>query len=166
MSNHEKRQARRKLTAEDFSPPKLVNEMLDKLPEDQWKENITYCDPSCGNGNMLIEVLKRKLKCGHDPLQSLQTIFGVDIMEDNIRECRLRLLKVIVNHVKENKLKRPNVIELIKTLGKNIVCTPLNKYPNGSLDYDFEFKNIPNDLQAKQGRDKILREKLLDTVSV
>ena len=164
--NHDKRQARRKQSAEDFTPSKLVNEMLDKLPKDQWKENITYCDPACGNGNMLIEVLKRKLSHNHNPINALSSIYGTDIMQDNITECRLRLLKVIVGHIKQKKLPKPNTLELIKIVGKNIVCTPLERYPNGSLDYDFEFKHTPTDLQAKQGLAKILKLKLLDTVSI
>ena len=165
-NNHDKRKARRKQTAEDFTPSKLVNEMLDKLPKEVWSENKTYCDPACGNGNMLIEVLKRKLSKGHNPTVALNNIYGTDIMLDNIKECRLRLLKIIVNHVKEHKLKKPNTLELVKILGKNIICTPLDKYPNGSLDYNFEFKYTPTDLQAKQGLQKILKEKLLDTVSI
>jgi hypothetical protein len=161
--HHDKRMARKKGTAEDFTPPKLTNEMLDKLPKEVWSGNKTFCDPACGNGNMLIEVLKRKLSFNHDPIEALKSIYGCDIMEDNIKEARLRLLKIILNHTN----KKPT-IELIKILGKNIVCTPLSnpKYPNGSLDYDFEFSYTPTDLQAKQGLDKILREKLLDQVSI
>lgn len=164
--NQAKRLARRKFSGEDFTPPKLVNEMLDKLPESQWQEGITYCDPSVGNGNMLVEVLKRKLSYKHNPTEALKTLYGCDIMLDNIREARLRLLKVVVNHVKDNKLKKPNTLELVKILGKNIVCTPLDKYKNGSLDYDFEFKYTPTDLQAKQGLDKIVKEKLLEYVTI
>lgn len=158
--HHEKRLARKKQTAEDFTPPKLVNEMLDKLPNEVWSDNKTFIDPACGNGNMLVEVLKRKLSKGHKPIEALKTIYGTDIMIDNIREARLRLLKVALNHN-----KKLNQLEAVKILGKNIVCTPLDKYKNGSLDYDFEFSYTPTDLQAQQGLDKIVREKLLDTVS-
>jgi len=167
--NHAKRQARRKQSAEDFTPSTLINEMLDKLPKDQWKENITFCDPACGNGNMLVEVLKRKLSFNHNPTEALKTIYGTDIMLDNIKECRLRLLKVVVNHINSLSIiiqQKHSSLELVKILGKNIVCTPLDKYPNGSLDYDFDFKYTPTDLQAKQGLQKILKEKLLDTVTI
>jgi len=140
--------------------------MLDKIPQEIWVGNKTVCDPACGNGNMLIEVLKCKLSHNHNPLEALQSIYGTDIMEDNIKECRLRLLKVIVNYIKKNKLPKPDAIELIRTLGKNIVCTPLSKYPKGSLDYDFKFSYTPTTEQAKQGLDKIAKEKLLDAVSV
>jgi hypothetical protein len=164
--NQDKREERRKTTAEDFTPKFLVNEMLDKLPKEVWEENRTFCDPACGNGNFLIEVLRRKLKEGHNPVDAIKSIYGVDIMIDNIKEAQLRLMKVIVNFIKENKLPKPNVLEIIKYLGKNIVCTPLSKYPNGSLDYDFEFKNEPSIEKCKIVKEKIVKNKLLDSVEI
>jgi hypothetical protein len=164
--HHDKRLARRKQTAEDFTPSKLVNEMLDKLPNEVWEANKTFCDPACGNGNMLIEVLKRKLQYNHDPLEALQSIYGTDIMEDNIKEARLRLLKITINYVKKNKLKKPDQIKLIKTLCKNVKWVNMKVYPNGSLDYDFEFKCEPNDEQAKKALKKIINEKLLNQVLI
>jgi type I restriction-modification system DNA methylase subunit len=137
-NNQEKRKARKKQTAEDFTPASLVNEMLDKLNEygkESWEEGKTFCDPACGNGNMLVEVLKRKISLGHDPVEALKTIYGTDIMQDNIRECRLRLLKII----KDNGINIEDSI--IKTVFNNIVWTSLSKYPNGSLDYEFKFPN-------------------------
>ena len=170
QTNEEKRNLRRKQSAECFTPPKLTNEIIDKLihyaPETFTDPTKTFLDPSVGNGNLLLEVLKRKLKYGHNPAQALKTLYGVDIFSDNIKEARLRLLKVIINHVKEHKMPKPDSIELIRILGQNIVCTPLEKYPNGSLDYDFEFKQVPSDLQCKKGLDRILKEKLLDQVNI
>ena len=92
------REARKKQTAECFTPPFLTNEMLDKLteyaPKHFWKdEDKTFLDPACGNGNLLVEVLKRKLHYKHDPLKALQSLYGTDIMADNVKECRQRLLK-------------------------------------------------------------------------
>lgn len=166
IKNQDKREERRKQTAEDFTPKFLVNEMLDKLPKEVWEENKTFIDPACGNCNFLIEVLRRKLICKHNPIDAIKSIYGVDIMSDNVKEGQLRLLKVIVNFIKENKLPKPNVLEIIKYLGKNIVCTPLSKYPNGSLDYDFEFKSEPNVEKCKKVKERILKEKLLDTVEI
>ena len=45
----------------------------------------------CGNGNFLIEILNRRLKAGVNHLTAIKTIYGVDIMEDNIQECKERL---------------------------------------------------------------------------
>ena len=61
-------------------------------------------------------------------------------MDDNIKECRLRLLKVVqdagVTITEEH----------IKAVFKNIVVTRLSKYKNGSLDYDYKF---PNKISSK-----------------
>jgi len=68
--------------------------MLDKLPADCWLPEKTWLEPSCGTGNFLVQILERKLEAGHPPLQALSTIYGVDIMEDNIQIARARLLEM------------------------------------------------------------------------
>ncbi|MCZ7645915.1 MAG: SAM-dependent methyltransferase [Planctomycetota bacterium] len=141
--NNDKRKKRRSQTAEYFTPPKLVDEMLDKLPPSAWEPSKTFIDPACGNGNMLVQVLRRKLANGQEPTIALKSIYGTDIMVDNIRECRLRLLKV-VSHT------APISEEMIRTVFTNIVATPLSKYPNGSLDYAFDFKPINKDQVVKK----------------
>ena len=165
-----KRKARKKASAEDFTPLALVNEILDRLSIDSnnevWEEDKTFVDPACGNGNFLIEVLKRKLKLKHDPLTALSTIYGVDIMQDNINECRLRLIKVMAEFVKENNLPKPDPLTVIKIVIMNIKCTPLKTYANGSLDYDFRFNDKANDERAKRVLDKIRKEKSLDQVNI
>ena len=138
MATTEKRLARKKQTAEDFTPEWLVNQMLDKLQKygkESWKPNKTFLDPACGNGNMLVCVLQRKISLGHDPTKALTTIYGTDIMDDNIKECRLRLLKIIQD------TGTTITEDHIKTVFNQIVVTRLSKYPNGSLDYDFDFPN-------------------------
>jgi len=80
---------------EVFTPSWLVDEMLDKLPEDQWTDSSkTFIDPACGNGNFLVEVVRRKIESGAQPLHALMTTYGVDIMPDNITECQQRLVRV------------------------------------------------------------------------
>ena len=55
-----KRKQRRKETAEDFTPEPLVNEMLDKLPQEVWSDQSkTFLDNSAGNGNFLVAILQR-----------------------------------------------------------------------------------------------------------
>ena len=80
---------------EVFTPSWLVNEMLDELPEDQWTgSSKAFIDPACGNGNILVEIVRRKIESGAQPLQALMTTYGVDIMPDNITECQQRLVRV------------------------------------------------------------------------
>ena len=72
--------------------------MLYKLAEEVWHDTEkTFLDNSAGNGNFLIAVLQRKLDHGHEPLQALSTIYGVELMEDNHREI-CNKLGVSVNH--------------------------------------------------------------------
>lgn len=95
MTNRTKE--RIKETGEVFTPGWLVNEMLDQLPEEIWTDHAkTYIDPACGDGNILLRVIRRKIQNGSTPLQALQTTYGVDIMEDNVQQCRRRLLRQVV----------------------------------------------------------------------
>ena len=153
-----KRDNRKKQTAEDFTPAWLVNQMLDKLNEygpESWEEGKTFLDPACGNGNMLYCVLKRKLDLGHDPLNAISTIYGTDIMKDNISECRKRLLKLLI------KSGVAITIDHLKAVRNNIVVCPLSRYPNGSLDYDFNFHCQVSNETLQNALDKI-NEGLLD----
>ena len=121
------RSKRRKQTAEVFTPPELVNEMLDKLPSEVWAEEKTFCDPAAGNGNFLVEVYRRKVETHHhDPLAALITIYGVELMEDNVAELRDRMLSLAL----EYGLSRDDAI---RVLNKNIVC-------HDALTYDFSFR--------------------------
>ena len=142
MDIKDKRDKRKKETAEVFTPPKLVAEMVNKLPAVVWKEGKTFIDPACGNGNFLIHILWRKLHEGQDSMKALKSIYGLDIMQDNIRECRIRLLTII-------NMFDTLTFEHIKTVFTNIRFLSLNKkdkrtgklvHPNGSLSYDMSFK--------------------------
>ena len=121
------RKARRKMTGEVFTPTPLVADMLDELPGNVWEDpEKTFCDAACGSGNFLVECLRRKLSHGHDPLEALSTIYGVDLMPDNVRECQERLLALMPTAT-------ANEIEVVLT---NIVCA-------NSLEYDFDFDRKP-----------------------
>jgi type I restriction-modification system DNA methylase subunit len=86
---------RKKKLGEVFTPLKLLNEILDRLPEESWSDKSkTFLDPTSGNGNFLIEVVRRKIEHGSTPVQALSTTYGVDIMTDNVTEAHRRLLKV------------------------------------------------------------------------
>ena len=146
--NQIKREKRKKETAEVFTPEWMVEEMLNKMPGEIWQEDKTFIDSSCGNGNILVGVLNRKLDKGHDPHKALKTIFGLDIMQDNIRECRLRLLKVI-------SLFDDITKEDIKIVTINVRWLNSKKWPNGSLDYDMSFRNNSNNKSIDEWYEKI-----------
>jgi hypothetical protein len=96
MSGVERDKHRVKQTAEIFTPTPLVQEMLDKIEEQDptlfSDPTKTFIDPSCGDGQFLSEVVIRKMeRSGCTLEQALSTVYGVEFMEDNTIECRKRL---------------------------------------------------------------------------
>ena len=116
MSGIERDKARVKSTGEVFTPTPLVQEILDTLDQSLFSDPTkTFIDPSgCGDGQFLGEVLIRKVQNGIDFETALSTIYGVDLMQDNVDLCRERLL------CGQEQLK--HVVE------RNIVCADALKY--------------------------------------
>ena len=93
MSGVARDQLRVRATGEVFTPTALVQEILDKMPQKLFKDpDKTYIDNFCGDGQFLGEALIRKVENGIDFEQALSTIYGVDLMQDNVDLCRERLL--------------------------------------------------------------------------
>lgn len=90
---------------EVFTNEREVNAMLDLVKDETERIESRFLEPACGDGNFLIEILRRKLavvkrQYGHRnsradyekySILALSSIYGVDIMEDNAVECRKRL---------------------------------------------------------------------------
>lgn len=118
MSGIDRDKLRVKETAEVFTPTPLVQEMLDKLPQELFEDSTkTFLDPSCGDGQFLSEVVIRKMERSDCTLeQALSTTYGVELMEDNVKLCKERLAG-------------PNPTqEILDILDKNIVCADALKY--------------------------------------
>lgn len=98
-------QERIKQTGEVFTPLPLVDEILSKLPPEVWEDvNKTFLDPSCGDGNFLVRVLHYKLQRHPKKfIQAIDSIYGVDIMPDNVKQCRERLFGELYKHCKATK---------------------------------------------------------------
>ncbi len=93
MGGVDRDQLRVKATGEVFTPTELVREILEQIPIEQFQDpSKTFLDNSCGDGQFLGEVLIRKMENGSTFEQALSTIYGVDLMQDNVDECRKRLL--------------------------------------------------------------------------
>jgi site-specific DNA-methyltransferase (adenine-specific) len=90
----EDRDERVKDTGEVFTPPELVNKMLNELDydwnQDPLKSGKTFLDPTCGSGNFLVEIAKR----GIQP----KNIYGVDLMPDNVEITHKRLRKIFLDN--------------------------------------------------------------------
>lgn len=137
MSGIERKKSRVKATGEVFTPTLLVQEILDTLdPTLFTNSDKTFLDPTCGDGQFLGEVLIRKVENGIDFETALSTIYGVDLMQDNVDLCRERLLcgREDLRHIVE----------------QNIVCADALRYHyrfDGSHPYDDEVKEQQKEQQ-------------------
>lgn len=94
---------------EVFTAEREVNAMLDLVKQETERIDSRFLEPACGNGNFLVEILRRKLvvvrrqyekQLSELELQTtiaLSSIYGVDIMKDNIEECCQRLFDIVCN---------------------------------------------------------------------
>lgn len=96
---------------EVFTPGWLVQAMLDLVADETKRIDSRFLEPACGSGNFLVEILKRKLaavelKYGksdferrHYALLGLMCIYGIELLPDNISECRANLLEIFAEYV-------------------------------------------------------------------
>jgi type I restriction-modification system DNA methylase subunit len=96
MGGIERDRARVKSTGEVFTRDWMVRYGLDQIeqrdPDAFSNPSKTFVDPAAGDGAMLVEALIKKMENGSTFEQALQTIYGVDLMPDNVDLCRDRLL--------------------------------------------------------------------------
>ena len=114
MGGVERDKLRVKATGEVFTPTPLVQEILDRLPSEQFTDpSKTFLDPSCGDGQFLGEVLIRKMENGSTFEQALSTTYGVDLMIDNVDLCRERLLcgREDLRHIVEKNIYQRDALK-------------------------------------------------------
>ena len=116
MSGIERDKTRVKATGEIFTREWLARDSLDKI--EQFDHSAfsdptkTFCDPACGDGNLISEVLIRKLENNIDFEIALSTIYGVDLMPDNVKLCQDRLLcgQEHLRHIVERNIVCANAL--------------------------------------------------------
>ena len=81
-----------KKNGEVFTPRWLVDDMLNKFPEDAWLPEKTWLEPAAGDGNFVERIIERRIEMGHDPYQILKTVFAVELMQDNVELMKERAL--------------------------------------------------------------------------
>lgn len=91
---------------EVFTSEREVNAMLDLVKQETERIESRFLEPACGNGNFLAEILKRKLSIVESRYKknqfeferyaiiAISSIYGVDILEDNVFDCRDRLYNI------------------------------------------------------------------------
>lgn len=97
---------------EVFTPAWMVEAMLDLVKGETERIDSRFLEPACGNGNFLIRILQRKLaavelKFGksdfekkHYALLALMCIYGIELLADNIAECRANKLEIFADYLK------------------------------------------------------------------
>lgn len=96
---------------EVFTPAWMVEAMLDLVNDETERIDSRFLEPACGSGNFIVPILRRKLaavelKYGksdferrHYALLALMCIYGIELLEDNIAECRANVLEVLVEYL-------------------------------------------------------------------
>ena len=96
---------------EVFTPEWMVEAMLDLVKGETERIDSRFLEPACGSGNFLVRVLQRKLaavevKYGqsdfekrHYALLGLMCIYGIELLPDNIAECRANLLDIFAEYL-------------------------------------------------------------------
>ena len=91
---------------EVFTAEREVNAMLDLVKQETERIESRFLEPACGDGNFLAEILRRKLtvvksrygKHAADyerySVIAITSIYGVDILQDNVEDCRKRLFEI------------------------------------------------------------------------
>jgi len=96
---------------EVFTPQWLVENMLDLVKGETERIDSRFLEPACGSGNFLVPVLRRKLaaveaKFGksdferrHYALLAVMCCYGIELLEDNIAECRANMLEALADYL-------------------------------------------------------------------
>jgi len=137
MTKQIKSRTRVEERGEVFTAEREVNAMLDLVSSECLRPDSRFLEPACGDGNFLAAILERKLdelkrkyRSAHrdyekQAIVAIGSLYGVDIMKDNVDECRSRLFKIWNKRYKAicktdcNDEARESVRFI---LNRNIVC--------------------------------------------
>lgn len=96
---------------EVFTPAWLIEAMLDLVKDETERIDSRFLEPACGSGNFLVQILRRKLaavecKYGksdferrHYALLGLMCMYGIELLPDNIAECRANVLEILAEYL-------------------------------------------------------------------
>lgn len=110
--------------------------MLDLVKQETERIESRFLEPACGTGNFLTEILERKLRVVEDrygksqleyeryAILAVSSIYGIDILEDNVQQCRHRLFVIFEwNYTRlfKNRAKNKCREAVRYILGRNII---------------------------------------------
>lgn len=121
---------------EVLTPTWLVDSMLDLVKQETERIDSRFLEPACGDGNFLSQVLLRKLgiilqryrksqsEFEKYSIIAVSSIYGIDIIEDNVVTCRKRLLDLFEGIYRKgfkDKIKQDCLLSVQKVLSLNII---------------------------------------------
>jgi len=186
-NKHENQVISRKRVAdhgEVLTAKREVNAMLDLVKQETERIESRFLEPACGTGNFLTEILERKLQIvesryGKSQIEyerygvlAVSSLYGIDILEDNVIECRKRLFDIFnqkytsifkeavkaecrdaVRYILEKNIIWGNALDL-KTVGKNPQSIVFSEWSpvNGNMfkRRDFTFHGLLNHAAIKE----------------
>ena len=100
---------------EVFTNPREVNAMLDLVRDESFRLDSRFLEPACGDGNFLVEILRRKLskieniksqtEWEFQSLIAVGSCYGIELLPDNTEACRQRLEKMVLTDYYMNFMK-------------------------------------------------------------
>ena len=96
---------------EVFTPPWMVEAMLDLVRHETERIDSRFLEPACGSGNFIVSILRRKFAAvelkyakseferRHYALLGLMCVYGMELLPDNIAECRAIVLKLFAEYL-------------------------------------------------------------------
>ena len=119
----EDRVARRKggskSTQEFFTPYEIVKKMADKIPVEDWSNpNKTFLEPCFGNGQFVLYIIYKRILSGIDWRTTLSTLYGVELMQDNVAETKERIFGLLDKlNIQYDKSEAQSILDA------NLICS-------------------------------------------
>ena len=118
------RKDRRKVTQEFFTPFSIVKKMCDKIQDSDWADpEKTWLEPCMGDGNFVCYIIWNRIQHGIDWQTALKTLYGLELMHDNVLECHDRVIDLLTKlGIEFDERTARNIMK------KNLVCADFFKW--------------------------------------
>ena len=111
-------------TQEFFTPYSIVQRMCNMISDDDWSNpEKTWLEPCMGDGNFICYIIWNRIQHGIDWQTALKTLYGLELMSDNVLECHDRVIDLLTKLGIEFDERTAR-----KTMKKNLVCSDFFKW--------------------------------------
>ena len=111
-------------TQEFFTPYSIIKRMCDKIPDSDWADpEKTWLEPCMGDGNFVCYIIWNRIQHGIDWQTALKTLYGLELMHDNVLECHDRVIDLLTKLGIEFDEQTAR-----KIMEKNLVCADFFKW--------------------------------------